>query len=250
MRTPYSRYVSFGSVDLSLTKWYVPCRSNVKIDNVDKSYAEQLFDMRQAKVSLDDHDVRLLEEAADGAGRSLSEEIRSRLRASLSPEIMGVSLPDNLRKMLQDACPAGRNVGEVIRARLWRTFKMDAVDKPLRNFMAEVGILVTFARLQTGQDCETHPAASAVLRHAINARLARKKESGPETFAPGELPSPNQRLVSAGSDDPETMGASLEARLQSMIEFQEMDAESLLLETAWEVSEKLKKLKEGKRDGT
>jgi hypothetical protein len=206
--------------------------------------------MRQAKVSLDDHDVRLLEEAADRAGRSLSEEIRSRLRTSLSPEIMGVSLPDDLRKMLQDACPADASIGEVIRARLWRTFKEDAVDKPLRNFMAEVAILTHFARLQTGQDCQTHPAANAVLRHAINARLARTKESGPETFAPGELPSPNQRLVAADTDDPQAMGASLEARLQSMIEFQEMDAEPLFFETVWKVSQKLKKLKESKSDGT
>jgi len=162
---------------------------------------------------------------------------------------MGVSLPDDLRQMLEDACAGtDRSIAEEIRERLWRTFKMDVLDKPLRNFMAEVAILLQFARLQTGQDCQSHPAANAVLRHAINARLARTKESGPETFAPGELPT--KGLVAIGSNDPQTIGVSLEARLQSMIEFQELDAEFLLLHAAWKVGRELKKLKEGKSDGT
>jgi hypothetical protein len=65
---------------------------------------------------------------------------------------------------------------------------------------------------------------------------------------PGELPS--KGLVAVGSGDPQTIGVSLEARLQSMIEFQEEDAEFLLLEVSWDATQRIKKLKESKRDGS
>jgi hypothetical protein len=130
---------------------------------------------------------------------------------------MGVALPEDLRKMLEDACAGtNRSIAEEIRDRLWRTFKEDWIGEPLRNFMTDVGILASLTQMQTGHDWRTHPAASAVLRHAINARLARTKESGLETFTPDELPS--RRWVAAGSDDPQTMGAALEARLQGLAE--------------------------------
>jgi len=170
---------------------------------------------------------------------------------------MGVVLSDEIRAGLEAAAAKnGCSIGEEIRERLLRTFKEDRIDKPLRNFMAEVGMLVQMTRLQTGQDCQTHPAASAVLRHAINARLARRKESGPETFAPGELPS--RRLVAGGSDDPLTMGASLEAHLQGVLEFQQEDAEFILLEVSWAATQRIIKQKtqqiikerESKADGT
>jgi hypothetical protein len=159
---------------------------------------------------------------------------------------MGVSLPDDLRKMLEDACAGtGRSIAEEIRERLWRTFKEDVIAKPLWNFMTEMAILASFTRMQTGQDFRTHPGANAVLRYAINARLARTKAEGPEKFAPGELPS--RRSVAAGSDDPQTMGVALEARLQGALELMGEKAEDLrnFWEIAWQ-----RKEKESKRDGT
>jgi hypothetical protein len=171
---------------------------------------------------------------------------------------MGVVLSDEIRAELELAATRnGCSIGEEIRERLLRTFKQDRIDKPLRNFMAEVGALVQMTRLQTGQNCQTHPAASAVLRHAINARLARTKESGPETFAPGELPS-GRRLVAASTDDPQTIGVSLEARLQGILEFQQEDAEFILLEVSWDATQRIIKEKtqqiikerESKRHGT
>src|SRR5215470_2152530 len=87
---------------------------------------------------------------------------------------MGVALPDSLRELLEAAC-AGTNqsLAEEIRDRLWRTFKEDWIGNPVRNFMTEVGILASLTQAQTGHDWRTHPASSAVLRHAIYARLAR-----------------------------------------------------------------------------
>ena len=159
---------------------------------------------------------------------------------------MGVSLPDDLRKMLEDACAGtDRSIAEEIRDRLWRTFKEDSIGKPLRNFMTDIGILASLTQTQTGHDWRTHPAASAVLRHAIYARLARTWQSGPETFAPGVLPS--RRFVAAGSDDPQTMGAALEARLQGLVEQlgENPEDRQILWDIIWRLMEK-----EIKRDGT
>jgi hypothetical protein len=162
---------------------------------------------------------------------------------------MGVSLPDDLRKMLEQACAGtGRSVAEEIRVRLWRTFKEDVIGKPLMNFMTEAAMLAFMTRWQTRKDFRTHPAANAVLRHALNAWLARTKESGPETFAPGELPS--RRFVAAGSDDPQTMGIALEARLQGIVEHREENAQDLLLQVFWKMHEAIIKEKESKRDAT
>jgi hypothetical protein len=130
---------------------------------------------------------------------------------------MGVALPDALREALEAACAGtNRSIAEEIRVRLWRTYREDLIPDSLRNFMTEVGVLAFLTDMETGQNCQTHPAASAVFKHAISARLARTRAEGPEMFAPGELPS--RRWVAPGSDDPQTMGIALEARLQGEVE--------------------------------
>jgi hypothetical protein len=138
---------------------------------------------------------------------------------------MGVVLSDEIRAGLElSATRNGCSIGEEIRRRLVRTFQEEVIDEPVRNLMAEVAMLAFMTELQTGKDWRTHPAASSVLRHAFNARLARTKESGPETFAPGELP---RRFV-VGSDDPHTIGVALESRLQGIVEHQEENIQDLL----------------------
>jgi hypothetical protein len=162
---------------------------------------------------------------------------------------MGVSLSDDLRKMLEDACAGtGRSIAEEIRERLWRTFREDVIGKSLKNFMTEAAMLAFMTRWQTRQDFRTHPAANAVLRHALNAWIARTKKSGPETFAPAELPN-FRRFVAAGSDDPQTIGLALEARLQGIVEHREQNTQDLLLQIFWKMHETIIKEKESKRDG-
>jgi hypothetical protein len=159
---------------------------------------------------------------------------------------MGVVLSDEIRAELELAATQnGCSIGEEIRRRLSRTFKEDAIDEPVRNLMAEVAILALMTELQTGKDWRTHPGANAVMRHAFTALLARTKESGPETFAPGELP---RRFV-AGSDDPHTIGVALEARLQGTVEHHEENIRDLLLRLYVPRSKEFVE-KWSKRDGT
>jgi hypothetical protein len=156
---------------------------------------------------------------------------------------MGVALPDDLRRLLEDACAGiDKSIAEEIRDRLWRTFQEDAIGKPLRNLMAEMAMLAFMTEWQTGQDCRTHPGANAVLRHALNAWLAHTKKSGPECFAPGELP--NRRFVAPGSDDPQTIGLALEARLQGIVEHREEDTRDLLFQIFWKTQQNIKKDRE------
>jgi plasmid stability protein len=140
---------------------------------------------------------------------------------------IAVALPDDFRRALeQHAAQNGRSIAEEIRARLLLTFRQEGVVKSVRDFMNEMGILAALTRTQTGQDWQTHPGAHAVLRDAINARLARTKPSGAETFAPGELPS-NRTVV--GSSDPQTIGVALEAILETMLDWTDRNAERVLL---------------------
>lgn len=75
--------------------------------------------------------------------------------------------------------------------------------------MSAIDALSTLVQLQTGHSWHSHPAAHWVMRHALTARLQRLRPEGERVFAPDELPT--ARLVAAGSDDPQTMGVSLEA---------------------------------------
>jgi hypothetical protein len=105
--------------------------------------------------------------------------------------LMPGSAGDDLRGDLEEdaAARSGCSIAEEIRRRLLRRFQQDLIDKLVRNFITEAAMLAKLTRAQTGQDWHTHPATNAVLRHAINARLARTKLDGPEMFAPVELPS-------------------------------------------------------------
>jgi hypothetical protein len=97
----------------------------------------------------------------------------------------------------------------------------------------------------TRQDFRTHPATNAALRHAINARLARTKKSGPETFAPGELR--ENRVIAPGSDDPQIIGVATEAYLQAFLDRRDRNIKSLWLGTTAQVRDEKE---EKNSDGT
>jgi hypothetical protein len=170
---------------------------------------------------------------------------------------MGVVLSDEIRAGLEAAAARnGCSLGEEIRKRLQRTLREDLIKQPLRNLMSELVILASWTKTQTGQDWRTHPAANSVLKYAINARLARMRKSGPETFAPGELP--ENRMVAPGSNDPESMGLSLEARLDGMMrqwaarkgwDYPSADAEDAVLQLFWEtIDRNIEKIMERKKE--
>jgi hypothetical protein len=131
-------------------------------------------------------------------------------------EQTGVVLTADLRTQLAAAAQAaGNSVSAEIRQRLERTFAEDGFDLPTRNLVEKVRSLTTAVKIQTTQTWHAHPAATRVLRRAINVALARIMPGGDPNaidnavFAPGELPI--VRLVAQGSDDPDEMGIALEA---------------------------------------
>ena len=130
--------------------------------------------MRQVKVSLDDLDVSLLERAADKAGRSLSEEIRIRVRASLSPEM-------------------GPRGDIVILAQA-------------------IARLAGWVEAQTKRYWHSHPAAIRVLQDAIAARLERLRGGVKDAdFTLDEMPKSDRLVALVAAADQRKWGPALEA---------------------------------------
>jgi hypothetical protein len=121
---------------------------------------------------------------------------------------MGLLLEDQLRERLEKAsAAAGCSVGEEIRRRLERTFDQDA-DPETSKLLAAIGDFTIWVINYTGHRWHEHRAATRVLRRAILARLTRHWGESIEhaVFAPGE-----KKSVLVDSDDPDTLGLSLEA---------------------------------------
>jgi hypothetical protein len=118
---------------------------------------------------------------------------------------LAVALSDEIRYRLElAAAKNGCSLAQEIRQRLRDSLLEDELDEQVKRFRTEVTGLATMISADTRQDFRTHPATNAALRHAINARLARTKESGPETFAPGQLR--ENRIIAPGSENPEIIG--------------------------------------------
>jgi hypothetical protein len=125
-----------------------------------------------------------------------------------------ISLPDDLRDRLDAViAKSGNSLGEEIRQRLERTLLQDA-DPKTAKLLAAIQDFAVWTRLYTDHAWHQHPAASRALRRAILARIARQwgKSVEDATFKPNELPT--ARMVD--SDDPDTMGLSIEAMLFHM----------------------------------
>jgi hypothetical protein len=87
---------------------------------------------------------------------------------------MGVALPDDLRKQLEQAAQAaGRSIAEEIRLRVKRTLQEDTVDPETRALMAAIRRLADLVQIQTGHSWYSHLGALVVLQHAIFYRLSR-----------------------------------------------------------------------------
>ena len=131
------------------------------------------------------------------------------MRRAPAKKQMGVALGDALKAELEVGATAhGHSVASEIRRRLDEGYEYDTAEKPTRALADMILHLATLVRLQTGQDWHSHPAANRVMRYAITAHLARLKPPGDAAFKANELPS--ARLVTPGTDDPESMGLALE----------------------------------------
>jgi hypothetical protein len=117
-------------------------------------------------------------------------------------------LDENSIALLErEAEKAGRSLSEEIRMRLERSLQQDAIDPHTADMMKAVQDLAPLIKQQTGHVWHTHPAAVAVLKDALSARLERVAGGADAVFAPDELPA--DRIVA--SVDQRQWGAGLEA---------------------------------------
>jgi hypothetical protein len=128
---------------------------------------------------------------------------------------MGVALPDDIRAQVEAAAErAGHSIAEEIRQRLERTFQEDAIPAQTRVLMLEIKLLAGLIEIETGREWTSHPATTSVMKHAIDARLARMRGGdGNATFEPNELPPKADRLIV--SDDSRTMATMLDIFVES-----------------------------------
>src|SRR6516162_5598102 len=126
---------------------------------------------------------------------------------------MGVALPDELRKQLEDASASnGLSIAEEIRRRLERTFEEDAKPED-RALMEDVLNLAYWVRMQTGHHWHEHPRANEIMRYAVEAAIKRSGgDDEDREFDPTKMPHPQGRPVK--SDDPKAIGSGLEAVLR------------------------------------
>lgn len=116
---------------------------------------------KQVKTSLGEDELAWLEAAAQAEGRSLADEARRRIRASLWEE---------------------------------RHVRPD-----IRGLLAEISGLIAMTEWSTGQRWSQHPAAGRVLLRAIAARFGRHGMRSDSTFAATDLPA--ERLIGSDDPD-------------------------------------------------
>jgi hypothetical protein len=156
---------------------------------------------------------------------------------------LAVALSDEIRYRLElAAAKNGCSLAQEIRQRLRDSLLEDELDEQVKRFRTEVTGLATMISADTRQDFRTHPATNAALRHAINARLARTKESGPETFAPGQLR--ENRIIAPGSENPEIIGVATDAYLQAFLDRVEKNIKSIWLGTTAKAREETEDMNE------
>ncbi len=157
--------------------------------------------MKQLKVSLSDDLLDELEETATKTGRSLSEEVRLRL----------VFVSEVRAWVEAAASKAGHSFAEEIKQRLQNSLAEDAIDPETRRLMNAVRFSASLIGIQTGHQWHSHPAATSVMKHAIDAQLVHLEGGdGESQFLPDELPTKESRWLPL-PDDSRGMGVALAA---------------------------------------
>jgi hypothetical protein len=96
-----------------------------------------------------------------------------------------VSLGDFLRTKLETASEqSGRTIAEEIRSRLARTFDQDTIDKPTLDLLAAVADFASLIQGQSGVAWHENAAADAALLAAIRTRLTRLRPTGAADVLP------------------------------------------------------------------
>jgi hypothetical protein len=94
-----------------------------------------------------------------------------------------VSLPDDLYARLEAArVKSGRSLSDEIRTRVERSLELDAGDKSTRDFVEGVMLMPAEIEKETGVAWHKHAGAWAAFRQAIVSRLQRFKPGGTTAF--------------------------------------------------------------------
>src|SRR5215470_8246995 len=124
---------------------------------------------------------------------------------------IGVALSEAVRDALETAASnAGHSIAEEIRQRIERTFVEDAVAPETRKLTTAINLLADLIEAQTKHKWFENPAATSVMKHAIDALLGSLKGGdGEATFLQDDLPPKETRFLNTLPDDPRGMGATL-----------------------------------------
>lgn len=138
-------------------------------------------------------------------------EKRRRRSRSAAMKQLKVALPETLRVLLLTSAErSGRSLADEIRTRLERTYSEDTIDEPTRALLYGVEHLARLVQVQTGHEWHVHPVASDALLAAINTRFARLRGLRfPKEIPLGEPIMGQGPLVA--SNDPKLLGPALEA---------------------------------------
>jgi hypothetical protein len=98
------------------------------------------------------------------------------LRLSLTPEVQG--------QFEAAAEAAGTSIAEQVRSRAEWLLALEPVDKPTLDLMASIARMAAELERETGAPWHAHAGAHAVLRQNILSRLARLKPEGDTAFGP------------------------------------------------------------------
>jgi hypothetical protein len=96
-----------------------------------------------------------------------------------------IALPDELRARLDAAsAKSGRSVAEEIRSRVETSFAQEAVDKPTRDFLEGVPEMAIATELEMGSAWHKHAGAHYAFGEVISTRLERFRPKGPIEMPP------------------------------------------------------------------
>jgi hypothetical protein len=99
-----------------------------------------------------------------------------------------IVLPVELRAELDAAAAkSGKSVAEEIRSRVEWTFDLEPMDKPTLELLTAVALMAAAVERETGAAWHTHPGAHTTFRHAVSGYLADLRP-GVGLFAFGARP--------------------------------------------------------------
>jgi hypothetical protein len=114
---------------------------------------------------------------------------------------MKIALSDDLRTRLDAAsAKSGRSVAEEIRSRVEASFAQEAVDKPTRDFLEGVPEMAVATELEMGSAWHKHAGAHYAFGQVILTRLERFRPKGPIEM-PAQADRPLATVTPAGKKD-------------------------------------------------